>query len=78
MESESTILQCASDYIKENLLLLSPLLEKVSTKLDSAGKVNHADIFVKLAQKSFPNTDFQSEAYIPSKVVLPLMLRRNL
>ena len=40
MESENTILQCASDYIKENnLSLLCQLLEKVSTKLDSAEKV---------------------------------------
>ena len=35
-------------------------LEKVSTKLDSARKVNHADILVKLGQKVFSNKDFQS------------------
>ena len=69
MESEGTILQCASNYMKENnLSLLSQLLEKVSTKLDSARKVNHADILVKLGQKGFPNRDFQSEAYIPSSI----------
>ena len=55
--------------MKENKLsLLSQLLEKVSTKLDAARKVNHADILVKLGQKGFPNTDFQSEAYIPSSI----------
>ena len=44
-ESEGTILQCASNFMKENnLSLLSQLLEKVSAKVDSAGKVNHADI----------------------------------
>ena len=44
MECESTILQCALNYMKENnLYLLSQLLEKVSAKLESAGKVNHAD-----------------------------------
>ena len=69
MESEGTILQCASNYMKENnLSLLSQFLEKVSTKLDAARKVNHADILVKLGQKGFPNTDFQSEAYIPSSI----------
>ena len=52
MESKGTILQCASNYMKEkNLSLLSQLLEKISTKLDSARKVNHADILVKLGQK---------------------------
>ena len=56
MESEGTILQFASNYIKENNL------EKVSRKFDSARKVNHADILVKLGQKGFPNRDFQSEA----------------
>ena len=67
MESERTILQCASNYMKEsNLSLLSQLLEKLSTKLDSARKINHADIVVKLGEKGFPNRDFQSEAYIPS------------
>ena len=66
MESEGTILQCASNYI--NYSLLSQLLEKVSTKLDSARKVNHADILVKLGQAGFPNRDFQSEAYIPSSI----------
>ena len=40
------------------------MLEKVSSKLDSARKVNHADILVKLSQKGFPNRYFQSEAYI--------------
>ena len=45
MESEGTILQCASNFMKENnLSLLSQLLEKVSAKVDFAGKVNHADI----------------------------------
>ena len=71
MESEGTsdVLQCASNYMKENnLSLLSQLLEKVSTKLDSARKVNPADILVKLGQKGFPNRDFQSEAYIPSSI----------
>ena len=49
MESEGTILQYDSNYMKENnLSLLSQLLEKVSTKIDSAKKVNHADILVKL------------------------------
>ena len=49
MESEGTILQRASNYMKENnLSLLSQLLEKVSTRLDSARKVNHGDILVKL------------------------------
>ena len=60
MESEGTIVQCASNYMKENnLSLLSQLLKKVSAKLDSARKVNHADILVKLGQKGFPNRDFQ-------------------
>ena len=60
MESEGTIVQCASNYMKENnLSLLSQLLKKVSTNLDSARKVNHADILVKLGQKGFPNRDFQ-------------------
>ena len=69
MESEGTILQCASNYMKENnLSLLSQLLEKVSTKLDSARKVNHADILVKLGQKEFPNKVFLSETYIPSSI----------
>ena len=69
MESEGTILQCASNYMKENnLSLLSQLLEKVSTKLDSSRKVNHADILVKLGQKGFPNRDFQSETYIPGSI----------
>ena len=69
MESEGTSLQCASNYMKENnLSSLSQLLEKVSTKLDSARKINHADILVKLGQKGFPNRDFQSEAYIPSSI----------
>ena len=69
MESEGTILQCASNYMKENnLFLLSQLLGKVFTKLDSARKVNHTDILVKLCQKEFPNRDFQSEAYIPSSI----------
>ena len=52
MESDSTILQCASNYMKENnLFLLSQLLEKVSSRLDSARKVNHVHILVKLGQK---------------------------
>ena len=69
MESEGTIVQYASNHVKENnLSLLSQLLEKVSAKLDSARKVNHADISVKLGQKGFPNRDFQSEAYIPSSI----------
>ena len=69
MESEGTILKCASNYVKENnLSLLSQFLEKVSTKLDAVRKVNHADILVKLGQKVFPNRDFQSEAYIPSSI----------
>ena len=69
MESEGTILKCASNYVKENnFSLLSQFLEKVSTKLDAARKVNHADILVKLGQKVFPNRDFQSEAYIPSSI----------
>ena len=63
MGSEGTILQCTSNYVKENnLSLLSQLLEKVSTKLHSVRKLNHADILVKLGQKGFPNRDFQSEA----------------
>ena len=42
MESEGTVLQCASNYMKENTLsLLSQLIEDVSTKLES-------DILVKL------------------------------
>ena len=44
------------------------MLEKVSTEFDSARKVNHADILVKVGQKGFPNRDFQSEAYIPSSI----------
>ena len=53
MESEGTILQRASNYMKENnLSLLSQLLEKASTKLDSTRKVNHADILVKLKRVS--------------------------
>ena len=69
MESEGTILHCASNYMKENdLSLLSQLLEKGSTKLDSGRKVIHADILIKLGQKGFPNRDFQSEAYIPSSI----------
>ena len=49
MESEGTTLPRASDYMKENdLSLLSQLLEQVSTRLDSARKVNHGDILVKL------------------------------
>ena len=48
MEAEVTILQSASHHTKENNLSLpSQLLEKVSTKLDPARKVNHADILVK-------------------------------
>ena len=69
MESEGTIMQCASNYMKENnLSLLSQLIEKVSAKLDAARKVNDADILVKFHQKGFPNRDFKSEAYIPSIV----------
>ena len=69
MESEGTILQCASNYMKEsNLSLLSQLLEKVYTKLDSARKVNHAYILVKLGQKGCPNRDFQWEGYIPGSI----------
>ena len=69
MESEGKILQCASNYMKENnLSLLSQFLEIVSTKLDAARKVDHADILVKLGQKGFPNRDFQSKAYIPSSI----------
>lgn len=49
---------------EKNLPLLSELLENVSVKLDSVRKVNHADSLVKL--KGFPNTDFQSEAYLYS------------
>ena len=53
MESEGTILQCYSNYMKENnLSLLSQLLEKVFTKLDSIRKVNLVD------QKGFPNREF--------------------
>ena len=56
MESKGTILQCASNYMKENnLSLLSQLLEKVSTKIDSARIVNHTNILVKLGQKMFTN-----------------------
>ena len=52
MESEGIILQCASNYMKENNVSLpSQLLEKVPTKLDYTRKVNHADILVKLGQK---------------------------
>ena len=62
MEFEGTVLQCASNYMKENTLsLLSQLIEDVSTKLKS-------DILVKLDQKGFPNRYFQSEAYIPSSI----------
>ena len=69
MESEGTILQCASNYMKKNnLSLLSQLLEKVYAKLDSTRKVNHADILVTLSQNGFPNRCFQSEAYIPSSI----------
>ena len=56
MESKGTILQCASNYMKENnVSLLSQLLEKVSIKIDSARIVNHANILVKLGQKVFAN-----------------------
>ena len=55
-------------WIKSNLVLLSQLLKKDSTKLDSTRKVNHSDILVKLGQKGFPNKDFQSEAQIPSSI----------
>ena len=52
MESQGIILQCASNYMKENNVSLpSQLLEKVPTKLDSTRTVNHADIWVKLGQK---------------------------
>ena len=51
---------------EKNFSLLSQMLEKVSTKPDSARKVNHADILDKLGQKWFPNRDFQPEAYNPS------------
>ena len=69
MESEGTTLPRASNYMKENdLSLLSQLLEKVSTRLDSARKVNHGDILVKLGSKGFPNRDFQSHAYFPSSI----------
>ena len=79
MESEGTILQCASNYMKEtNLSLLSHLLEKVSTNLHSARKVNQADILVKLGQKGFPNRDFQSEAYISSSIFTDAERRGNL
>ena len=50
---------------ENNLSLLSQLLEKVSAKLGSVRKVNHADILVTLSQNGFPNRYFQSEAYIP-------------
>ena len=71
MESEDAIIQCALNYMKENnLFLLSQLLEKVSTKFDSARKVNHANILVELGQKGFLNRDFL--------VVFPLMLRGSL
>ena len=53
---------------ENNFSLLSQLLEKVSAKLNSARKVNPADILVKLGQKGFPTRDFQSEAYIPSSI----------
>ena len=53
---------------ENNLSLLFLLLEKVSPKFDSARKVNHADILVKLGQKGFPNRDFQSETYIPNSI----------
>ena len=67
-----TILQCASNYMEENnLSSLSQLLEKVSTKLDSTRKVNHADILVKLGQKGFN----QRLIFL---VVFPLMLSGNL
>ena len=69
MELEGTTLQCASNYMKENnLFLLSQLLEKVSTTLDFATKVNHANILVKLGRKGFHNRDFQSEAHIPGSI----------
>ena len=69
MGSEGTILQCASNYMKKNNpSLLSQLLEKVSTQLDSARKVNHEDVLVKLGQKRFPNRAFQSGTYIPSSI----------
>ena len=53
---------------KNNLSLLSQLLEKVSTQLDFARKIYLQDVLVKLGQKGFPNRDFQSEAYIPSSI----------
>ena len=59
---------CFKLYEKNNLSLLSQLLEKVSTHIDTARKLNHADILVKLDQKWFPNRDFQSEAYIGSSI----------
>ena len=66
MECKGIILQCVSNYMKENnLSLLSLLIEKVSTKHDSA---NHADALVKLGQKGFPNRDFQSEVYVPNSI----------
>ena len=62
MEFEGTILERQ----RKKISLLSQLLEKVSTKLDSARKVNHADSLID--QKVFLNRDFQSEAYIPSSI----------
>ena len=53
---------------KNNLSLLSQLLEKVSTQLDFARKIYLQDVLVKLGQKGFPNRDFQSEAYIPCSI----------
>ena len=59
---------CFKLYEKNNLSLLSQLLEKVSTQIDATRKLNHADILVKLGQKWFPNRDFLSEAYIRSSI----------
>ena len=81
MESEASynFTICLKLYERKQPLLTFSVawtVEKVSTKLESARKVNHAGILVKLGQKGFPNRDFQSETYIPSHI--PLMLRGNL
>ena len=59
---------CFKLYERKQTLFTFSVAWKVSTKLDAARKVNHADILVKLGQKGFPNTDFQSEAYIPNSI----------
>ena len=69
MESEG-ILQYDSNYMKKkNISLLSQFLAKVSTKLDSVRKVNHADILLKLDQK-----DFLTEIFNQRLIFLMMMM----